>query len=242
MEDFKVVPFERFEMRFAPRPWSYADANRGAIDAHFAAKQRANPRLWNGRVLLAYEHSVKDGVCRAAFLETDFASFDAWRDWGRPPDAAVQDCFAAAALRAADGAFLLGVMGPQTATAGYMYFPCGTPDPEDVIDGRVDLEHSARRELEEETGLRLADLAVEPGWLAVATGVHVMHAKIATAPDRAVELRRRILDHLAMQRQPELSDIRIVRGPDDIEPRMPPFIVAFLRHVWRQGTYCGSGP
>ncbi len=232
MEAFKVVPFDRFEMAFAPRAWAYADANRAAIDAHFAQKQRVNPKLWNGRVLLAHEHSVANGVCRAAFLETDFASFDAWRDWGRPV-AAVKDCFAAAALRGADGAFLLGVMGPQTATAGHIYFPCGTPDPDDIVDGRVDLEHSARRELEEETGLRLADLAAEPGWLAVVTDVHVMHAKIVTAHEPAAELRRRILDYLAAQQQPELSDIRIVRGPDDIVPGVPSFIVAFLRYVWR---------
>ena len=76
---------ERFDLRFAPRPWPFADGNRAAIDAHFAAKQKANPALWNGRVLLAHEHGVTDGVCRGAFLETDFASFSAWRDWGRPP-------------------------------------------------------------------------------------------------------------------------------------------------------------
>ena len=149
--------FERFDLRFAPRPWPFADANRAAIDAHFAAKQKANPALWNGRVLLAHEYGVADGVCRGAFLETDFASFNAWRDWGRPP-AGIVNCFAAAVLRSADGAYLLGVMGAHTANAGQIYFPCGTPEPGDVVDGRVDLEHSARHELKDETGLDFEDL------------------------------------------------------------------------------------
>jgi 8-oxo-dGTP pyrophosphatase MutT (NUDIX family) len=232
MDDAKVIPVERFELRFVPRPWAFADANRAAIDAHFAAKQRANPALWNGRVLLAYEHGVANGVCRGAFLETDFANFDAWRDWGCPP-AAVMDCFAVAALQASDGAYLLGIMAAHTANAGQVYFPCGTPDPDDIVDGRVDLEHSARRELTEETGLNFEDLQAEPGWLCVLTGPCAMHAKLVRARQPAEELRRRILGHLASERQPELADIRIVRGPADLDPMMPPFIVAFLRHMWK---------
>ena len=55
----------------------------------------------------------------------------AWRDWGFP-DRAVRNCFSAGAIRASDGAFVLGVMGAQTANAGKIYFPAGTPDPSDV--------------------------------------------------------------------------------------------------------------
>ena len=113
----EVIAVERLDFRFVPRLWSYADDNRAAIDAHFAAKQRAKPAMWNGRVLIAYEQSVTDGVSRGAYLETDFASFDAWRDWGRPP-AGVVDCFSAAVVRSGDGAYLIGVMGAHTAGVG----------------------------------------------------------------------------------------------------------------------------
>ncbi len=51
-------------------------------------------------------------------------------------DAGVFNVFAAAALRAADGAYLLGEMAPSTAAAGQLYFPCGTPDPEDITARR----------------------------------------------------------------------------------------------------------
>ena len=84
------------------------------------------------------------------------ASFIAWRDWGFP-DRAVRNCFAAGAIRASDGAFVLGVMGPQTANAGKIYFPAGTPDPGDVVGQEVDLAGSVRREIAEETGLGPGD-------------------------------------------------------------------------------------
>lgn len=231
MQESRVVSVERLDFRFEPRRWDYADAHRAAMDTHFTTRQRANPALWNGRVLVAHRHEVVDGVCRGAFLETDFASFMAWRDWGWP-EAATLDCFGSAALQASDGAYLLGVMGPHTANAGRIYFPCGTPDLDDVVDDRVDLERSALRELHEETGLAVEDMRAEPGCLVVFWRSLVMHAKLLRADEPAEALRVRILRHLATQRQPELSDIRIVRRPDDLDANMPPFIRVFFDHIW----------
>ena len=88
----------------------------------------------------------------AAYFETDFASFLAWRDWGFP-DLHVFNGFGMGALRCSDGAFVLGEMGQHTSNAGRIYFPSGTPDLDDVVDGAVDISGSVARELEEETGL-----------------------------------------------------------------------------------------
>ncbi len=223
-----VVHLDRLRLAFVPQPWAFADERRAEIDAWFAALQREHPAIWNGRVLLLHEQSLADGEFGGSYLETDYASFAAWRHWGRPAAAAVCDCFGAAAIVAADGALLLGVMGPHTANAGLVYFPCGTPDPTDVVDRRVDLDFSVRRELKEETGLDIAEFIAEPGWTTVFDRPLIAHIKVLRGRERAETLRARVLEHLARERQPELADIRIVRGPADVDPAMPRFVAAFL--------------
>ena len=222
-----VMHIDRLELAFAPRPWPYAAEKRGAIDEFFSALQRKVPAIWNGRVLLLHSQSLADGVFRGAYLETDYASFAAWRAWGRPP-AGVHDCFGAAAIIAADGAILLGVMGEHTAQAGRIYFPCGTPDPNDIVDSRVDLDQSVQRELKEETGCDIAEFTTEPGWTAVFDGSLIVQIKLLRSGEGADALRARILKNLARQKQPELADIRIVRGMSDVTDAMPRFVTTFL--------------
>ncbi len=193
----------------------------------FRANAAEDPALWNGRVLLLYDYALADGVFRGRYLETDYASFAAWRHWGRP-EAAVSDCFGAGAIMAADGAFLLGIMGPHTANAGLTYFPCGTPDPGDTVGKGVDLDRSMRRELKEETGLDVVEFVAEPGWTTVFDLPLIAHIKVLKSGEGAEALRARILDHLAHEKQPELADIRVVRGTDDFDAAMPRFVTAFL--------------
>src|SRR5579864_7527570 len=105
------------DLRHEPRPWPFAQARRTEISAHFAEKQREKPAIWNGRVLLARNPLLDDGVFAASYFDADFASFLAWRDWGFP-DKDVFNSFGMGALRAADGAFVLGEMARHTANAG----------------------------------------------------------------------------------------------------------------------------
>jgi hypothetical protein len=42
-----------------------------------------------------------------------------------------------------------------------------------------------------------------------------------------------MLDHVARDPHQELADIHVVRSPRDLDPqRMPPWITAYLTHVW----------
>ena len=134
-----------------------------------------------------------------------------------------------AALRSSDGAFLLGVMGAHTATAGQIYFAAGTPDPNDIVGDTVDLEGAVMRELTEETGLGLADAEPEAEWTATPLGQRIALMKIVHARESAETLRERIRTFLGNQQQPELSDIHIVRTLYDLNSSMPPYVAAFLR-------------
>jgi 8-oxo-dGTP pyrophosphatase MutT (NUDIX family) len=231
MTDIAIVRVERLELVFAPRPWPFAVERRADIARHFDQLKRAKPALWNGAILLLYDHAIAGEVFHGVYLETDFASFLAWRDWGHP-DASVKNCFGMGALRASDGAFLLGVMAAHTSNAGSIYFPAGVVDPTDVVGQTIDLAGNVMREVAEETGLAAGDFEAEEGWHSISAPQRIAMVKVLQARETAAVLRSRILAHLAQETQPELADIRIVRGPADLDPMMPPYVTAFLTDAW----------
>ena len=230
MSEVSVVPLDDVAFAFASHEWPFARERQAEIAAHFAAQQAQTPALWNGRLLLANEWSVAAGRMRGTYFETDFADFIAWRDWGFP-DRSVTNCFAMGAIRTADGAFVLGVMGAHTANAGKIYFPAGTPEPQDVVDGHVDLIGNIAREVAEETGLTDADFTPEPGWTALVDGQRLALIRVLRTHALADSLQARIRAHLASERHPELDDIRIMRSRADFDPMMPDYMVAYLERA-----------
>jgi 8-oxo-dGTP pyrophosphatase MutT (NUDIX family) len=147
------------------------------------------------------------------------------------------------ALCAQDGAFVLGIMGNHTANAGKIYFMGGTPDPQDVVGSAVDLERSVLRELREETGLSSESVRPEPGWCAIFDGGRIAMVKVLCLSEPAGAVRERIFAHLARERRPELEDVHVVRGPADLDRRMPAFVPKFFEHIWQNSeTAYRSGP
>jgi 8-oxo-dGTP pyrophosphatase MutT (NUDIX family) len=215
------------DLAVQPWSWPFAEAGRADIEAHFALKQREKPKLWNGRVLLGRNPVFAGERLTASYFETDFASFLAWRDWGFP-DKDVFNGFGMGALLASDGAFALGEMGQHTSNAGRIYFPSGTPDPDDIRGGALDIEGSVARELEEETGLTAADYRGETHWHCVFTGPAVAMIRILHVDQPGEALRARIEANLALQRSPELAAIHLVRGVGDLTASMPRFVTAFI--------------
>lgn len=215
------------DLRVTPWDWPFAKARRGEIDAHFAEVQRAKPKVWNGRVLLARNARFAGERLATEYFETDFASFLAWRDWGYP-DKDVFNGFGMGALRSSDGAFVLGEMAEHTANAGRIYFPAGTPDLDDIRDGAVDIAGSVAREAEEETGLEPADYRAAPDWCCVDTGPSLAMIRTLQADLTGEALRTKIVANLSRQSQPELSAIHLVRSRGDLTGAMPRFVTAYL--------------
>jgi hypothetical protein len=223
-EIFRVTTLD---LKVKPFAWPFAISRRAEIDAHFAEKQREKPDLFNGRILLGRNGVRSDDRLSADYFETDFASFLSWRDWGFP-DTSIFNGFGMGALKSSDGAFLLGEMGGHTSNAGRIYFPAGTPDPDDVRDGALDLVGSITRELAEETGLGESDYTMDPCWTCVSIGPSMAMFRILRSSATGESLRARVEAHLARETKPELRAVHLVRATSELVPSMPRFVSAFL--------------
>ncbi|HEX5507485.1 MAG TPA: NUDIX hydrolase [Pseudolabrys sp.] len=227
----RIVRSNRLELTVSPTRWEFAEERKQEIADRFAQMQRQKPALWNGRVLMLHRHEHTGDIFRGAFFETDYASFRTWHQLGCP-GAPIYDCFGAAALLSADDAFILGIMGERTANAGRIYFPCGTPDPSDIVDGRLNFDFSVGRELKEETGLDISELRAEPGWTTVIASPFIAQIKVLRVAESAARLQTRIGEFLKRQASPELVGTAVVKNTADLSPAMPEFVTAFLKYRW----------
>jgi len=233
--DGTIVELAGLEARIEPHDWVFARERGADIAAHWAKINAGKPAMFDGKVMLQHRAAIENGVFRAGYFETNYSTFMSWRDFGHPGPI-VRNGFAMAALRAADGAFLCGVMGLHTANPGKVYFAAGTPDREDARpDGTLDLAGSVTRELGEETGLTLAEIEVEESWTAVIMPGRIAFMRPVSVPLPAQEARALMVSRIAAQAEPELSDIVIIRGPADADRfDMPPFMRPYLDHIWYQ--------
>jgi 8-oxo-dGTP pyrophosphatase MutT (NUDIX family) len=154
---------------------------------------------------------------RARLLATDFKSYLHWREAGFP-DAGVIDGFGSALIKSSDQAFLLGRQRAGNINGGLTYLPGGFIDGRDVdAAGRIDIAASIAREIEEETGLTLAEFDVEPGFLVTQVPAHLSMAVSYVAKSDASSLKARIEQHIAADPASELTEIVIVRRAADLQ-------------------------
>jgi 8-oxo-dGTP pyrophosphatase MutT (NUDIX family) len=231
--EIEIIEIDWIEFKVEPWSWEFSRARRSEIDRFFADMQRQRSHLWNGRVMMLRSYEVRDRVLYGSCFETDYASFVAWRDWDFP-DPSVFNIFPASALRGADGGFVVGEMAPSTAGAGQVCFPGGTPDLDDIVEGGVlDVARNQRRELMEETGLDLDEFTIS-GWTIVHDRGFFALMKRIRPPLSAEDLRIRILRHLAEDPHPEFVEIKVLRGPADLDSRMRDYLRAYIEYEWRR--------
>ena len=225
----RAEPVTALDLRCSGGAWAFETANREAIARHWALVTAANPRLWNGRTLICTQGQVEQGTFRAELAEIDYASFVAWRDWGRP-DNSVVNCFGVPAVFSSDGALLIGVMSGSTLNAGKAYPPSGSLEPKDVRpDGTVDILANMRTELLEETGLDLAQAT--PGPMAVIfEGPRLAVVQRFDMALSFAAMERHFAAHAASDPHGELSAIEALRHASQIDSRMPGYVAELLRH------------
>ena len=220
----------------APHRWSWAEANRERIVAHWARRRAERPAIFNGRVLMLSGLEDEAGRTVARFFETGYAEMTAWLDLDRP-GVGVGNGFAMGALRGRDGGFILGRMADHTANAGHLYFPAGTPDLGDVTsEGEVDLAGSMLREITEETGLGPDDWTVAPNWTVVEEEGRVAFLREIRLSVPAEEACRRIRGFLATETRPELAGVEIVTPGGALDDAIPAYLRTYLDATFADQT------
>ncbi|MCI5075680.1 hypothetical protein [Oricola sp.] len=198
-----VVRLRDVTLRLGEGPLRYERENRAAIDANWARLSAANPRLWNGPFFLFEAVSLTGDALSGTARRTDFATFLYWRDHGKPGEATHITGSSMPVM--ADGALFAVRMGAHTANAGQVYFPGGSFDADDVIDGSFDVTRNLSRELVEETGLVFREAEADADFTA-ARGANSYHiARRNRLPFGFVEGVERLRRHQA------------VTGDDEIE-------------------------
>ena len=118
-------------------------------------------------------------------------------------------------------------MSSHNAVAGRVYFPAGSIDDNDVVNGHADYETNMAREVCEETGIKLGDAKVEAKThLVTADGSIALFRRYYFDLSTA-ELLKQIEANLAQQAEPELSEIIPVTQPGAMGPATPSYVRAF---------------
>ena len=214
--------------------WSFAHEHDAAIQSHWQRRVAANPSFFNGRILIADDACLSDGVLSASMIEVDFAAFLYWRDQGRKAPPAF-DTFGSGIVRTRDGAILLGQQSTGNLNAGMLYPPGGFIDPRDIdAQGNIDITRSIRREVAEEFGI--GDWLPRPcgDFIVTIYGRQIAIARIFDLNWNADEAIERMRGFLASDADGELEDVVAVRTQADLNDLpLPAYARVLLTHVFQ---------
>ena len=171
-------------------------------------------------------------ACRAKFTRPIMPRSCIARTRACRTEAGIRNVFGCAVVRSREGHLLFGRMAPYTATSGRVYPMAGTPDPDDIKDGKLDIEGSMQRELMEEAGLSTDDAMRQPGYMLIEdAGMSALCAVFDfDVPSR--DLKAHTMGHIDLQDEPELDEIVIFRRAGfHVHHRMPGFARILVQHL-----------
>ncbi|TPP11384.1 NUDIX hydrolase [Rhizobium glycinendophyticum] len=224
--DGRVVAIEGLDLRVEPAPHPLELAHAEKIAAHWSREQRANPALYNGRLILQREMLFEKGHVRAIGHEASFASFLWWRRQADLTGAC--HLFGYPVLVSGDGALIAVEMAAHTANPGQVYFAAGSLDPSDVVDGRCDLHGNMRREVLEETGLDLATAQVGGGLYASYRPHKLTLFQLFRFAEPSEVLLERIAEFAKAAPEQEILRAVAIRSPDRDAQRYGPAMLPIL--------------
>jgi len=220
-----VLPIDRVEVRVVPGVLDYAQKNKAAIERNWRNEFSANPNLFNGELYLAPQAHVVDGALRADFVRSLYQTLLYWRR--DPAKIRPWHIFGVGVVVSSDNRLIAARMAAHNAGGGRIYFPAGSIDDNDIIDGVVDYDGNNRREVQEETGLDLSHAEPEAKIHLVTGNRSIALFRRYRFAEDAATLIARIEAHLAGQDEPELDHIIEVSGPGQMGEATPSYVRAF---------------
>lgn len=200
------------ELRVADDPHPLEVTKAQSIAENWEREVAANPTLFNGKMILQQQIRYRDGHLVAEGHVSSFATFMWWR---RQPDlAGACHLFGYPVLVSSDGALIAVEMAPHTANPGQVYFAAGSLDLSDVVDGRCDIEGNMRREVQEETGLDLADAEAGPVLQASYRSRRLTLVRVFRFRETADQLVERIDAFARSSPEPEITRAVAIRSGD----------------------------
>jgi 8-oxo-dGTP pyrophosphatase MutT (NUDIX family) len=207
----EVFSVRSLDLRVREEPHPWYEENRAAIAANWEHEVAANPKLFDGRMVFQHRVAFRDGHIAGHAHLVPFSAFLYWRKT-RP--AGGTHLFSMPFVISADDALVAIRMAETTANPGRVYCPAGSIEPQDVIDGRCDVDFNMRREVLEETGLDLGEAEADPGYFGTQAINTVMIFRLFRFPLPADEIIARIARHIADDPEPEISEALAIRDAD----------------------------
>ncbi len=162
---FTVITHAHVRLEDARHPLETEAKQR--IEADWQRRFEANPRLFDGDVVLATRLEIVGGRLEGICRPIRYAGL--LHFLGLTEEEAVASgyfhIYCWAAVVSGDGKAIMGRMAGHTANAGRIFFPSGSLEAADFPGGIADIDGNMARELREETGLLLSDADAEPHYL-----------------------------------------------------------------------------
>ncbi|MBX5046049.1 NUDIX hydrolase [Rhizobium lentis] len=207
-----VFPIAGVDLKILPGTHPFVAAEEAAIRENWVRETAANPALFDGRLIFQQRLSLgEEGISGEGYV-TPFSAFMHWRR--QPQRQGGLHIFAYPVLESSDGALVAIRMGAHTANPGQVYFAAGSLEPEDIVDGRCDVEANMRREVLEETGLDLSDSVAGQGLYASHARRTVTLMRLFRFDLTADEMVERIEAHMLVAEDKEIAGAVAIRSAD----------------------------
>jgi 8-oxo-dGTP pyrophosphatase MutT (NUDIX family) len=207
-----VFPIAGVDLKVLPGAHPFHSGNGEAIAENWVRETAANPHLFDGRMIFQNRLMLSDKGLAGEGHVIPFSTFMHWRR--QPERQGGIHLFAYAVIETNDGALVAIRMGAHTANPGQVYFAAGSLEPEDVSDGRCDIEHNMRREVLEETGLDLRDAQAGEGYFATYNRRTVTLLRLFRFDLTADQMVEKIHAHMLVADDKEISGAVVIRSAD----------------------------